>query len=258
MRNAWIASITPLSTMSQPSTSTVPRVAAGAMMSAIVPRMSIRIPNTRNHPHRWRRPSSSINKGVVIINSLAKSVIFHDAIEPQRVEQFLVSMTADSEVLPRFRAATSERRAYDFRTSTTKRRAGYSSDWEEASAAAMADDLPATSSTGPWAPQVRVRRAVGCLGGASSTVGLVRGYGGQCKGSRRKLTWSYWWGCLPLLICEQPRSHWFARQEPVDANLDLHECFRDQFSGEQHALGQRDGDDLASKPGGSADLRVWG
>jgi len=30
-------------------------------------------------------------------------------------------MTADSEVLPRFRAATSERRAYDFRTSTTKR-----------------------------------------------------------------------------------------------------------------------------------------
>jgi len=49
-------------------------------------------------------------------------VISHDAIEPQRVEQFLVSMTADSEVLPRFRAATSERRAYDFRTSTTKRR----------------------------------------------------------------------------------------------------------------------------------------
>jgi len=48
-------------------------------------------------------------------------VISHDAIEPQRVEQFLVSMTADSEVLPRFRAATSKRRAYDFRTSTTKR-----------------------------------------------------------------------------------------------------------------------------------------
>src|SRR6202041_3211371 len=121
MRNAWIASITPLSTMSQPSTSTVPRVAAGAMMSAIVPRMSIRIPNTRNHPHQWRRPSSSINNGVVIINSLAKSVISHDAIEPQTLEQFLVSMTADSEVLPRFRAATSVKRAYDFRTSTTKR-----------------------------------------------------------------------------------------------------------------------------------------
>jgi hypothetical protein len=39
---------------------------------------------------------------------------------------------------------------------------------------------------------------------------------------------------------------------------DFHECFRDQFSGEQRALGQRDGDDLASKPVGSADLRVWG
>src|ERR1700733_2388340 len=121
MRNERIASITPLSTMSQPNTSTVPRVAAGVMMIPIVPRRSIRIPNTRNHPHWWRRPSSSINNGVVIINSLAKSVISHDAIKPQRVEQFLVRITADSEVLPRFRAVTSERRAYDFRTSTKKR-----------------------------------------------------------------------------------------------------------------------------------------
>jgi hypothetical protein len=28
-------------------------------------------------------------------------------------------------------------------------------------------------------------------------------------------------GCLRFLICEQPRSHWFARHEPVDANLDF-------------------------------------
>jgi len=85
----------------------------------------------------------------------------------------------------------------------------------QANAAAMADDLPATSSTAAI-------------------------------------------GCLRFLICDQPRCHRFARHEPVDANLDFHECFRDQFSGEQHALGQRDGDDLASKPVGSADLRVWG
>jgi hypothetical protein len=84
----------------------------------------------------------------------------------------------------------------------------------------MADELPATSSTGAMGSSGARASGGEMLGGARSTAGSVSGYGGQYLGSGRKLSRSYWWGCLRFLICEQPRSHWFARHQPVDANLD--------------------------------------
>src|ERR1700726_4144910 len=87
----------------------------------------------------------------------------------------------------------------------------------QASAAAMADELPATSSTGAMGSSGARASGGEMLGGARSTAGSVSGYGGQYSGSGCKLSRSYWWGCLRFLICEQPRSHWFARHQPVDA-----------------------------------------
>jgi hypothetical protein len=63
----------------------------------------------------------------------------------------------------------------------------------QASAAAMADDSPATSSTGAMGSSGARASGGGMLGGARSTAGSVSGYGGQYSGSGRKLRWSYWW-----------------------------------------------------------------
>ena len=58
----------------------------------------------------------------------------------------------------------------------------------QASAAAMADDLPATSSTGAMGSSGARASGGGMLGGARSTAGSVSGYGGQYSGSGRKLS----------------------------------------------------------------------
>ena len=58
----------------------------------------------------------------------------------------------------------------------------------------MADDLPATSSTGAMGSSGARASGGGMLGGgARSTAGSVSGYGGQYSGSGRKLSRSYWW-----------------------------------------------------------------